>query len=468
MVDQRLKELRGASRRDFLRWSATVAACLGLERARFLNVLSDTAGTAAADTAQCNTTNRHIHVLEGTGGLANWTLAFPVPAVIKGNSPQFSHYAIGKGVDAKGYDRPYAYGPDTPWQTSSTWKMSAFVGGNTEIHTDAPTSVLNLNPSSMLASAAAIQQANPTLLPVLVVGGGMQAVFGAAPGAPAIAAVGAPNQLVGLFNSQASRALLQGDVNGPMQESYYKAFLGLNAAAGRTTVAKSYGVGKVSMNLLAKNLGPQLTPTDADLALLGIGSGTPSAVQNIARSMITTMKAFSLGLSSMLIVRGFNNDPHGMFAGGDAQAANVGASIGKMMEGLYQLGKSLKDPGCSSKTLADALVFSISGDTFKQPFDRNNWNDGTPGGANLLYLMGAGHVKTGWFGELVDENTARAWDITTGNTDAAANFQQVRGNLGRAAGAATLFAVAKADMRRVRDFYNGPDISGIVNLNVTG
>jgi hypothetical protein len=468
MVDQRLKELRGTSRRNFLRWSATVAACLGLERSRFLNVINDTAGSAAADTAACNSTNRHIHILEGTGGLSNWTLAFPVPAVVKGNNPQFSHYAIGQGVDATGYDRPYVYGPDTPWQTNSTWKMSVFIGGQTQVHTDQPTSIIDLNPNSMLAAAAAVQQANPTLLPVLAVGGGFQPVYGNAPGAPAIAAVGAPNQLVGLFNSQASRSLLQGDVNGPLQESYYKAFLGLNAAAGRSTVAKAYDVGKVSMNLLAKNLGPQLTPTEADLALFGIGQGTPTAVQNIARSMITTLKAFSLGLSSMLIVRGFNNDPHGMFAGGNNQAANVGAAIGRMMNGLYQLGKSLQDPGCSSKTLADALVITISGDTYKQPFNRDNWGDGTPGGSNILYLMGGGYVKTGWFGELVNANTVRAWDIATGNTNANANFQQVRADLGRAAGAAALFAVAKGDMRRVKDFYTGPDISGIVNVNVTG
>ena len=33
---------------------------------------------------------------------------------------------------------------------------------------------------------------------------------------------------------------------------------------------------------------------------------------------------------------------------------------------------------------------------------------------------------------------------------------------------AALFAVAKGDMRRVRDFYNGAAIDAIVNLNVTG
>ncbi len=465
MVDDRLKELRGTSRRDFLRWSATVAACLGVERARFLNVLNDTAGTAAADTAQCNTTFRHIHVVDGNGGLSNWTLAFPIPAVVKGNNGQASHYAIGKGVDALGYDKPYAHGPDSPWQQNSTWKVSAFVGGNNETHTATPTSVTTLNGNTMVAAAAAIQQANPTLLPVLAVGG---IQFGTAPGAPAPAAVGAANQLVDLFNSQASRSLLQGDQNGPLAEAYYKAFIGLNAAAGRKTTEKAYGTGKVSMNLLARNLATQLTPTAADLALFGIGNNTPGAVTSMSRAMITTMKAFSLGLTSMLVMRGFNNDPHGLFAGGDGQAQQTGQAIGKMLDGLYQLGKSLQDPGCSSKTLADALVFSVSGDTYKQPFDRNGWGDGTPANSNILYVMGAGQIKTGWFGDIANGNTVRAWNIANGNVDPNANFANVRGQLGAAGAAAALFAVAKGDMRRVRDFYNGPAIDGIVNLNVTG
>jgi len=316
----------------------------------------------------------------------------------------------------------------------------------------------------MMASAAAIQQANPTLLPVLTVGG---IQFGNAPGAPAIAAVGAADQLVGLFNSQASRALLATEGNGALAESYYKAFLGLNAAAGRRTVAKPYEAGKVSMNLLAQNLASQLMPTQDDLNLFGVGGGTPGAVTNMSRAMITTMKAFSLGLTSMLVMRGFNNDPHGMFAGGNAQAAGVSGAMSKMMDGLYKLGKSLKDPACSAKTLADAMVLSISGDTFKQPFARNNWGDGTPGGANLMYVMGAGLIKTGWHGELANANTARGFDIATGNVSTAA-YNTIRGQLSAAAGAATLFAVAKGDMRRVQDFYNGPAIDALVNPNVTG
>jgi hypothetical protein len=460
-MDQRLKELRGTGRRDFLRWSATVAACLGLERARFLNVMNDTAGSAAADSIACAQINRHIHIVDGNGGLSNWTLPFAIPAVIQSTNAQYSHYALGKAVAAAGYDKAFSYHPDSPWQAADTrWKVSAFLGGTNETHTATPNTVMTLGANSMLAASASIQQANPTLLPVLAVGG---IQFGAAPGAPAVAAVGAAANLVDLFNSAASRALLQAPENGALGEAYYKAFLGLNAAAGRTTMAKQYGTGKVSMNLLSKNLSSQLTPTTADEQLFGLAANSPGAVTQMTRSMITTVKAFSLGLTSMLIMTGFRNDPHGLFAGGDAQAMATGTALKNMLNGLHQFAKSRQDPACSAKTLADAMVFSVSGDTYKAPFNRNGWGDGTPNNSNILYVMGAGYTKTGWFGSLAPGAT-QGWDPGTGNTGGAYNG----GMLGSAAAAALLFAVAKGDMRRVRDFYAGPAIDGVVNLNVTG
>ncbi len=467
MVDERLKDLRGASRREFLRWSATVAACLGLERARFLNVINDTSGSAAADTAACSSTNRHVHVMDGNGGLSNWTLPFAVPAVLQGNNNNASHYAIGKGVAAQGYDKPWVNHPDMPWQTNSKWKMTAFVAGNNETHTGAPVSVRTLGANGMLAASAAIQQANPTLLPVLAVGINPQQ-FGTAAGAPGIAAVQSAQALVDLFNSAASRALLQAPENGPLAEAYYKAFLGLNASAGRSTVARQYGTGKISMNLLAKNLSTQLTPTTEDLALFGVGTGTQGAIVNMSRALITTVKAFSLGLTSMLVMRGFNDDPHGKFANGDQAAMQTGTALAKMLNGFHDLAKSRQDPACSSKTLADAIVFTVDGDTFKQPFNRAGWGDGTPGGSNLLYVMGGGYVKTGWFGNLVNNNTAQAFDIATGNIAQGVAYNTVRAQLGSAAAACALFAVARGDMRRVRDFYNGAPVDQLVNLNVTG
>lgn len=462
MIDERLKELRGQNRRDFLRWGATVAACLGLERARFLNVINDTVGTAAADTAACATTRRHIHFRDGGGGLSNWTLIWPFPKVISSTNANYSHYALGKGVAATGYDKPFMFGPDSPWQ-GGPWKISAFVAGNNETHTNTPTSASSLGGNTLLASAAAIQQANPTLLPVLTVGG---IQFGTAPGAPAAAAVGASNQLVDLFNSAASRTLLQTPDNGKLSEAYYKAFLGLNGAAGRNTTARQYGIGKVSMNLLSQNLAAKLTPTAADEALFGIAASTPGSVTSAARALITTVKAFSLGLTSMMAYAGpFRDDPHGLFAGGDAQAQAKGQALGKMMQGLYDLAKSIQDPSCSSKTLADSIVLSVDGDTFKEPFNRDGWNDGTPQGSNMLYVMGNGYVKTGLFGDMAP-GAAQAWDPATGDT--AGSYQGKGGALGQSAAAAVLYAVSKGDMRRVRDFYTGAAIDGVVNLNVTG
>lgn len=463
MLDQRLKDLRGTNRRDFLRWSATVAACLGLERARYLNVLNDTAGSAAAEVAACVSVARSIHMYDGNGGLSNWTQIFPFAKVIGGANAQFSHYAIGKGVAGVGYDKPFTAGPDTPWQQNSKWKISAFVAGNNETHTGAPITAATLGPNSMLASVAAIQQAAPTLLPVLTVG---NVTFGTAPGAPAVAAVNTAADLIGLFNSAASRALLQTPENGALSEAYYKAFLGLNASAGRSTTVKAHNVGKVSMKLLGQNLSAQLTPTTADEALFGITATTPTAVQNMARSMITTLKAFSLGLTSSMVVTGFRDDPHGLFAGGDAAAMAKAQAMGKMLNGLHDLAKSKQDPACSAKSLADNLVLTVHGDTYKSPFARGGWPDGTPMGSNMLYVMGAGYLKTGFFGDVTDNQNAVAWDPATGNTAGAYTGRGAA--LGASAAAAALFAIAKGDMRRVRDFYNGPSIDGVVNLNITG
>jgi hypothetical protein len=427
-----------------------------------LNLLGETAGTAAADTAACASTNRLISIVDGQGGLSNWTQVFPFVSVIGATDPTYSHYALGRGIPANGYDRPFTYAPDSPWQTNSKWRMSALLGGDNETHTLTPVTTIRLGGNSMLASAAALQQVNPSLLPVLTVGG---IDFGSAPGAPAVAAVGAANQLVGLFNSAASRSLFSAPQNGSLGEAYYKAFVGLNAATGRSTTSSQYGVGKVSMNLLSRNLATQLTPTTADEALFGLGAASPPAILEMSRALITTVKAFSLGLTSMLVMRGFTNDPHGLFAGGDADAARVAAATGRMLNGLHDLAKATVDPSCSAKTLADSLVLSISGDTYKAPFVRKAWADDTPSGSNLLYVMGGGHVKSGWFGD-VSPTAATGWDPATGNTGGP--YVGRASELGAAASAALLFAVAKGDMRRVRQFYSGKAVDGIVNLNLTG
>src|SRR5262245_33460916 len=69
MVIERLKNLEGNSRRNFLRFTAAVGAVLALDRSRVLDVISDTGGTALAEEA-CSPNCRSVHLVAGNGGFA--------------------------------------------------------------------------------------------------------------------------------------------------------------------------------------------------------------------------------------------------------------------------------------------------------------------------------------------------------------------------------------------------------------
>src|ERR1700709_437099 len=100
MSDQRLKDLRGTGRRDFLRWASTLGAVLGLDRARFLDALSGSAGVGLAGQTSCATTNRSVSIVAGNGGLAHFQLIFPHTAVAKDTSGNLAFHAAGKAVAA--------------------------------------------------------------------------------------------------------------------------------------------------------------------------------------------------------------------------------------------------------------------------------------------------------------------------------------------------------------------------------
>ena len=75
--------------------------------------------------------------------------------------------------------------------------------------------------------------------------------------------------------------------------------------------------------------------------------------------------------------------------------------------------------------------------------------------------MGNGYTKSGWYGGVRANGNTDGFDPTTGST--IPNQQST--NTSAQAGAAVAYAVAKGDMRRVQDFYTGPSIEGIVNIN---
>jgi hypothetical protein len=459
MADQRLKDLQGSGRRDFLRWATTVGALLGLERARFLDALSGSAGVALADQASCATTARSVHLVAGNGGLAHFNLIWPQVPIAKGTSQNFAFHALGKAVDAKGTDKPLVYAPESPFQKlKATRQISVFHSGTNETHTSQPVSAATIaTGTGMIAAVAAIQQANPTLLPVIGVN---PLTFGTAPGAPQVATVANSAGLVDLFNSAASQTLLQQPANASLNEAYYKAFLGLNAAAKSQTMARPFGVGKVAANLLGKNLSSQLSPTAADDAAYGVTASTPTVISEIAHSLATAVKAFKLGLTSSLVIPAFRDDPHGLFANGDTDAQASAAALGKVMDAFMAQCAATPDPSCTSATLADNIVFTVHGDTPKDPTNRNGWPDGTPGNSNWIYVYGNGFLKTGWFGNIDANRNVTGWDPATGN-DVPGGASS---STAQAAAAAVAYAVAKGDLRRVQDFYRGGQITGVINL----
>lgn len=465
MSDDRLKNLRGPSRRHFLKWSASVAAVLGLERAKFLDALSGSAGVAMADQAACSSTMKSIHLIGGTGGFAWFQLLWPHVGVAQGTAGTLAFHALGQAKAALS-DKPLMYAPESPFQNLPKGKqISAFMGGanldNGTQHSPTPgafTTAVSQD-SSMIASIAAIQSANPTLIPVI----GINPLFyGGAPGAPAPVTVGSASGLVDLFNSAASQALLANPKAAALNESYYKAFLQLNAAAGKVTTGRALDSAKVANSLLGKNLSTKLRPTAEERALYGVDASTPTALLEIADAFITGVKAFSLGLTSCLILPAFLDDPHGAFADMATLTSTV-STLGKIFDGLLKHAGQIPDPSGCSRTLAEGLVFTVHGDTPKDPTIREAWPDSTPGNSNWIYVYGNGYLKTGWHGGIDAGGGVSGFDPESGNV-VPGQASTVTTN---AASAAAAYAVAKGDMRRVQDFYRGGPLTGIVNVTIS-
>ncbi|HEY6461364.1 MAG TPA: hypothetical protein VIY73_14460 [Polyangiaceae bacterium] len=456
MADQRLKDLRGPGRRQFIKWSTAVAAAMGVERARYLDFLGDRAGVAMADTTACASTAKSVHLIGDNGGLAWFTQLFPYPDVAHAQNASFAYYAK-TAVDAKGTDNPLVYAPDSPFQTlPANRQMSVFVAGTNQTHTKTPTSGLTIGNNGLIASVSAIQAANPTLLPVMAVN---PFVFGSAPGAAQPANVANSAGLVDLFDSAASKTLLATPQSADLDEAYYKAFLGLNSIATRASVSKTYATGRTAVNLLGKNLSSQLAVSSADDTRYGITASTPTNIVEIAHSLCTGVKAFGLGLSSCLIVPAMQDDPHPAFQDVQTLTSNV-QTLGKILNAFMADAMALPDPaGCSGKTLADSLVLTITGDTPKDGLTASGWPDGTASNHNLVFVWGGGWLKTGWFGNLDTQGNLTTWDPNSG-----AAGTQTSQALGTPAASAVAYAVTKGDARRVSDF-GGTAPPGVIVAN---
>lgn len=453
------------ARRDFIKWTVGLGAALGLRPWKVFEVQESIVGPAVAANASCSSVNRFVGFVCGNGGHSWNTLLWPHLAQI--TIAGSSHYAIGQGVDQPATgpgDHPMKLTVDSPKLASK--RMTAFVCGANETHNTAAlktTAVVGTG-ISMFAAAAALQTAAPTLVPAIAVS---QLPYGAAAGAPAVASVANPAGMVDLFNSASSLAggALANASDAALFEAYYKANLSLHAAAARPTMTHGLATGKVAANLLGKNLASQLRPSPDDLARYGIntGIGATAKMASIGNTLITTAKAFALNLTSHIMLPAFLDDPHGAFQNMTTLVQTVQA-YSKMLDAFMADVMAIDDPMCAGRKIGDNLVMAWIGDTTKDALNPSGWGDGTMNNHNLMYVLGNGYTKAGWFGGINAQKALETWDPTTGNN----GTTMTSASLANPASAAVLFAVAKGDTRRVSDFYRGVDYSGVVNANITG
>jgi hypothetical protein len=460
MVDNRLKNLRGNSRRRFIKFASAVGAAVALDRSEVLNLIADSGGSAMADEAGCIGRCNSIHIVAGNGGFAWFQLLFPHTDIAKSNNETQAFHAFGQTQDATDTDKPFVFGPHTPWQTMDrTRRITAMMAGTNETHTARPTSAARVSANtSMLAASAALQSSLPSLLPVI----GIEPFSaGNATGAPTVTSVSNPEGMVDLFNSAASQSILKSQADAQMYEAYYKAFLGLHRAAARPTFTRQLQITKASANFLGKNLAKLLSPTSDDLIRYGISSSSPNKLRDLAFACITSVKAFKLGLTNSVIIPAMRDDPHGAFNNMGTLAATVSGLQAILDELMLDL-QATPSPTCSGQSLADTTVLTIHGDTPKTPLRRSGWPDGTPADSNWLYVYGAGYLKTGWFGGVRSNGDVRGFDPATGEDVA----NQSSATTASQASAAVLFAIAQGDMVAVEEHYNGGSIAGLVHEQI--
>lgn len=474
MADQSIKNLRGPARRNFLRWIGAAGAAVALERSKLLNFIWDQGGDAMAQEASCSLTNRSVHIVGGNGSFSWFQLLWPHIEIAEAGNPDFAYHAPGAGYRYTGGDRDFFYGPEAPWQSGNQpmpgYEVTGFMTGANETHTQTPvTSATVASNASMLATVASIQRADPSLLPVIGVG---PVNLGAAPGSPSIATVPSAQGMVELFNSAASQLTLAATEDQQLYETYYKAIVGLRKAADLPTWKRHLDVTKTAANLLGRNLAGLLAPTQADLDDYGVtalaaSQASDSAKQrltNLARALISTARSFELGLTNSVIIAlapGATSD--NQFTDPHAAFNNMGSlndtilALGTILNAFYADLAATPDQACSGENLDKSVVFTAHGDTPKTPLQRDAWPDSTPGNSNWMYAMGAGHLRTGWYGGVRANGNIDGFDPATGQLVAG----QSASVTSTAAGAAVAYAVAKGDIDRV-DTFSPPDISGII------
>jgi len=191
----------------------------------------------------------------------------------------------------------------------------------------------------------------------------------------------------------------------------------------------------------------------------------------MAKGLIITKKAFALGLTNQVLIgvppeagggNGFT-DPHGSWDSATTIAA-ITETVkywGMFLNQFYADLTNAVDPACTDKTLDKTVILTVHGDHPHDPLSRPGWTDSTPGNSNWVYVMGNNYLPAGWHGHAKTDNKAEGIDPTTGM-----NVPYNGQTSAHAASAAILYAVAKGNMKAVKEFYKGPEITALVKQPV--
>lgn len=327
---------------------------------------------------------RVVHLVAHTGGLAWFQLLLPVPAVVTANNPDYAIDDPKRFTSLGTTDHPLYMrnrGAIPFWVgTGKSPLPTVLVAGNNETHADNPTSAVKIANKNAIAYGAGLQRALGPKVPALTFG---TVLFGTAPGSPT--AVNVP------------------DVKG--------------------AVAALVSVGYPEA---------RLTPDPATVARW-YGAGAAVKVTQLAQQLLFAANAFKLGAVGTVVIPAMNDDPHGAFAD-TGYTTTVANDLASVLAGFYTELATSFETNCgaadgSRLSLADNVVFLVNGDTFKDPFQRNGWPDGTPGGSNLLFVRSNGFMKAGWFGRLEPgirtnfspSNGLQSTDLAADSTAAAVN-----------------------------------------------
>jgi len=442
------------TRRALIKWSVAAGAALGVSRSKIFEILEKTGGKGLAYAASARATKRAVVIEAGNGSLAWMQLHWPFPAIAAGATanPNLSWHKPGQSTVVAGTAKPLTIGPDTPWATLLPQnQVTAFLAGTNETHTGNVKSTTTLNNNDIFGVLSALQASAPATIPVVTIGG---AKIGTAPGGAVASNVANADGIVGLFNSAASRmgGLLANGTDATLYKTQYDAYVQLNRAAGQPTQTAAYRTASGAASLLGTNLSAQLQITPADLTRYGLSANPKASLLALGKGLIVTAKAFGLGLTNMVAMPHFNDDPHGAFDNNDV--ATIPAQLTTVFNAFMGDITALIDADAGTPISADTVIV-FTGDMYKSPTNKQGWGDATPSGSNIVYAYTAGALKSGWFGSVDAAGKATGF----GADGQPAPYDPVA--TAKYATASIAYAVVNRDERAIANFANGTTIGGV-------